>query len=352
MGSDPWMNYHDHLTKGLAHITGAQREEIAVMNSLTVNLHLLLATFYRPNKKRYKILCEANAFPSDQYMLETHVKHHRRDPDATIMEVHPRGGENFIREEDIEQAIEMHGDELAVVLWGGVNYFSGQVFDIRRITAAAHKAGAVAGFDLAHAAGNVQLKLHEWNVDFACWCSYKYLNGGPGGIGCAYVHERYHDNETLPRLGGWWGNDSNTRFEMKKGFVPAPTAEGWQVSTPPIMLMAALRASLDLFMEAGIDKLAEKGKEYSDYLIDLIDDINASREKIRVLTPRRAKGCQLSLRIISNPRGVFEELRNHGIFADWREPNVIRVAPVPLYNTKEEIATFAEVLKKLTHEPT
>ena len=349
MGDDPWINYHDKLTPSLSHITGALPHEIVVMNHLTVNLHLLLASFYRPDKKRFRIICEANAFPSDQYMLETHVKHHGLNPEKTIIEVHPRDGEINIRTEDIADIISKHSSELSLVLWGGVNYLTGQLFDLPAITRMAHDAGALAGFDLAHAIGNVKLDLHNWNADFACWCSYKYLNAGPGGIAGAYIHERYHSDANLPRLAGWWGYDKASRFKMKKGFKPVGTAEGWQVSTPPIILMAAHKAALDIFMEAGMDNLVQKSKRLSDYLIHLINDVNknAGSELITVLTPL-SKGCQVSMMVKHKPRQIFEQLMENGIFADWREPDVIRVAPVPLYNTFNEVYIFSEVMKKLT----
>ena len=349
MGDDPWLNYHDKLTAPLSHITGALKEEIVVMNHLTVNLHLLLASFYRPDNKRYKIICEANAFPSDQYTLETHVQHHGLQPSAAIIEVHPREGEHIIRIEDIEQVVSEHAAELALVLWGGVNYYTGQLFDIETITKLTHTAGAIAAFDLAHAIGNVKLDLHQWNVDFACWCSYKYLNSGPGGIAGAYIHERYHNDNSIPRLAGWWGYEKQSRFKMKKGFKPMNTAEGWQISTPPITLMAAHKAALDIFTEAGMYNLITKGKKLSDYLIHLINEINsnASTNLIEVLTPA-SKGCQVSLLVKHNPRQIFEQLMENGIFADWREPDVIRVAPVPLYNTFTEVYRFSEVMKKLT----
>ena len=340
MGDDPWINYHDKLTQPLSALTGAKPHEIVVMNHLTINLHLLLATFYRPDKKRFRIICEKNAFPSDQYMLETQVKHHGLDPASVIVEA---------TSDNLADTVKQYASELSLVLWSGVNYYSGEKYDIAAITKLIHDAGAIAGFDLAHAIGNIQLDLHIWNADFACWCGYKYLNSGPGGIAGAYIHERYHSDETLPRLAGWWGYDKATRFMMRKGFKPINTAEGWQVSTPPILLMAAHKASLDIFEEAGIQNLVEKGKRLSDYLIYLINEINISAgdERIRVLTPS-SKGCQVSMLVKHNPRQIFEQLMENGIFADWREPDVIRVAPVPLYNTFTEVFKFSEVMKKLT----
>ena len=318
------------------------------MNHLTVNLHLLLASFYRPDKKKYRIICEANAFSSDQYVLESHVKHHGMDPADTIIEVHPREGEYHIRTEDIGSVIEQHASSLALVLWGGVHYYSGEVADMQTITRLAHRAGAIAGFDLAHAIGNIALQLHEWNVDFACWCSYKYLNAGPGAIGGAFIHERYHNDKHTHRLAGWWGYEEASRFRMKKGFLPTASAQGWQLSTPPIILMAALLASLEIFDEAGMDRLIAKGKKLSDYLVYLINDINKvlGRELINIITPA-AKGCQVSMIVNSNAQEIFEQLAVKGIFADWREPAVIRVAPVPLYNTFTEVQRFSEVMKKL-----
>jgi kynureninase len=315
------------------------------MNHLTVNLHLLMAGFYKPEGKRTKIICEAKAFPSDQYMLETQVLHHNLAPETTIIEVEPRKGEHFIRDEDILKKIDEHKDELALVLWGGVNYYTGQLFDIKSITEAAHAAGARAGFDLAHAAGNAELKLHDWNVDFACWCSYKYLNSGPGAVAGAFIHERYIGDNNIPRLAGWWGYKKATRFKMEKGFRPEPTAAGWQLSTPPMILFAAHKAALQIFEEAGMERLVKKGKQLSDYLMFLLTSIKS--DNIEILTPA-SKGCQVSLLFKTRGRDIFDKLSSEGIFADWREPDVIRVAPVPLYNTFEEVYHFYEVIKKLS----
>lgn len=344
-GEQPWMHLHDQLTGPLSEIVGAKKEEIVVMNHLTVNLHLLMASFYRPQGKRTKIICEAKAFPSDQYMLETHVKHHGLDPDTTVIEIHPREGEYEIRHEDIIAQIERNKDELALVFWGGVNYYTGQVFDIKNITAAAQAAGAKAAFDLAHAAGNVELKLHEWNVDFACWCSYKYLNSGPGAVAGAFIHERYISGGSTPRLAGWWGYEKEARFKMEKGFRPEAGASGWQLSTPPVILLAAHKTSLEIFGQAGIGRLVGKGRRLSDYLVYLLTNINSSN--IDILTPE-SRGCQVSILIKKGGRQVFDQLSGEGIFADWREPGVIRVAAVPLYNTFEEVYRFSEVIKKLT----
>lgn len=347
-GKQPWMHYHDTLTKPLAKIVGALPHEVVIMNSLTVNLHLMLVSFYQPQGRRNKILCEAKAFPSDQYMLETHVGQRGLNPDEIILEVQPRKGEVVIRQEDIEAAIERHKDELALVLWGGVNYYSGQVFDMERITKLGQAAGAKVGFDLAHAAGNVPLRVHDWNTDFACWCNYKYLNSGPGAIGAAYVHERYHNDESLPRFAGWWGHDKATRFQMQKGFVPIASAEGWQQSTPSPILYAAAKASFEIFAKADSKALFEKGQRLSDYLLFIINEINdrCERPVVQVLTPSDAKGCQVSMLMLQNGRTVFNELSQNGVFADWREPDVIRVAPVPLYNTFEEVWRFCQVLEE------
>ncbi|MBA4166651.1 MAG: kynureninase [Chitinophagaceae bacterium] len=361
-GSEPWLNYHDLLTGPLSKIAGASPQEVVVMNQLTVNLHLMLVSFYNPSGKRKKIICEARAFPSDQYMLETHVKHHGSDPSETIIQISSRQGEYIIRTEDIIAAIEKNRDELALVLWGGVHYYTGQLFDIKAITDAAHKAGALAGFDLAHAMGNVVLKLHDWNVDFACWCSYKYLNSGPGGIAGAYIHERYHHDKSINRFAGWWGYEQITRFKMEPGFTPAASAEGWQLSTPSIILYAAHKVALDMFDAAGMEKLARKSDRLSNYLIYLLTASGNGKDayipkgttipgtadsRLRILTPAEEHGCQVSIVLKENGRRVFDKLINHGIFADWREPDVIRVAPVPLYNTFSEVYEFAQVIKKL-----
>jgi kynureninase len=347
-GNNPWLHFHDQLAPSLSRIVGALPHEVVVMNHLTVNLHLLMSTFYRPKGKRNKIICEAKAFSSDQYMLETHVQFHALDPSSVIIEVHPREGEYEIRHEDILQTIRSHSNEIALVFWGGVNYYSGQLFDIKAIGEAAHEAGALAGFDLAHAAGNVALELHEWQTDFACWCNYKYLNGGPGTVGSAFIHERYHKDVSLPRLAGWWGYEKDSRFKMNKGFKAIQSAEGWQLSTPPMILYAALKASLEIFDEAGIGTLVQKGRELSDHLVSLLNDVNEAipSHPIKIITPE-SKGCQVSMLIKENARRVFEQLRQNEIFADWREPGVIRVAPVPLYNSFDEVFNFVQVIKKL-----
>ncbi|MBK7433625.1 MAG: kynureninase [Chitinophagaceae bacterium] len=345
----PWFSYHEQFPDLLSPIIGAEREEIVVMNQLTVNLHLLMISFYRPTQKRYKIICEAKAFPSDQYALESQVRLHGLDPEETIIEIAPRTGEHQIQTEDILSVITEHSDELALVIFGGVNYYSGQIFDMHRITKAAHDAGAYCGFDLAHAAGNVELHLHDWETDFACWCSYKYLNSGPGSVAGVFIHQRHLKDPSIPRLAGWWGHDKNTRFQMEKGFKPIPSAEGWQLSNAPVLSMAAHKAALDIFEEAGMEKLVQKGRLLSDFLLYILDEINASHPErmIEIITPRKAieKGCQVSMLMQNKGKAVFEALKQNGVIADWREPNVIRVAPVPLYNSFEDVYRFGEVLQ-------
>lgn len=354
-GEKPWLHYHDELIKPLSKIIGALPQEIVVMNQLTVNLHLMLVSFYHPTEKRKKILCEAKAFPSDQYALHSHVRQRGFNPDDVIIEVHPRGGKQTLNHADIISAIEQNAEELALVLFGGVHYYSGQVLDMKTIVGAAHKVGALVGFDLAHAVGNIPLQLHDWNVDFACWCSYKYLNSGPGAVGGLYIHERYHNDSSLNRFAGWWGNKKETQFLMEKNFDPASTAEGWQLSTPSPILFAAHKAALEIFEEAGINKLHQKRKLLSDYLLFLLDEVNqtSSEKIIEIITPRNEneKGCQVSMLMLKNGKKIFDTLSTSGVFADWREPDVIRIAPVPLYNTFEEVWQFAQILKEAINEP-
>lgn len=346
----PWLSYHELFPRLLAPIIGASPEEIVVMNQLTVNLHLLMISFYRPTKERYKIICEAKAFPSDQYALESQVKLHGLDPAIAIVEVSPRDGEHHIRTEDILACIRQNANETALVLFGGVNYYTGQVMDMEQITGAAHAAGAYCGFDLAHAAGNIELQMHDWDVDFACWCSYKYLNSGPGSVAGVYIHNKHIASTEIPRLAGWWGHDKASRFRMEKGFRPIPTAEGWQLSNAPVLSMAAHHASLDIFEEAGMKNLVEKGRQLSNYLLFILDEINnrTVNKSIDIITPRneKGKGCQVSMLMQEKGKELFEALKQNGVMADWREPNVIRVAPVPLYNTFSDIYQFGEVLSK------
>jgi len=347
-GDQPWLKYHQQMIPTLSALIGALPHEVVVMNQLSVNLHLMLVSFYQPQGRRNKILCEAKAFPSDQYVLHTHVKQRGFDPADVIIEVQPRSGEVLIREEDILGGIQQHKDELALVLFGGVNYYTGQVFDMEAITKAAHAAGAKAGFDLAHAAGNIPLQLHHWKVDFACWCSYKYLNSGPGAVGGCFIHERYHNDGSLNRFAGWWGNKKETQFLMKKEFQPELSAEGWQLSTPSPFLFAAHKASLEIFEEAGINKVFETNRQLNTYLWFVLNDIKKERhgEAVNILTPlnEKERGCQVSI-AVKNGKAVFEDLSRNGVFTDWREPDVIRIAPVGLYNTFAEVWQFGRILK-------
>jgi kynureninase len=347
---EPWMHYHDHLVKTLATVVGAKSSEVVVMNQLTVNLHLMLVSFYRPAGKRFKIICEAKAFPSDQYAFETHVRHHGFDPEKAVIEVKPREGELTLRTEDIISVIQEHGEETALILFGGINYYTGQFFDLKSITAAGHAAGTVVGFDLAHAAGNVALQLHDWNVDFACWCSYKYLNSGPGAIGGAFIHEKHH-GANLTRFAGWWGYDINTRFKMEKGFVPMPGAEGWQLSTPAIFLYAAHRAALEIVEAAGWDAIQEKRLKLNSFLWSLLEELDQETggQQLRFITPRedQARGCQVSMLMLQNGKAVYDGLMKAGFIVDWREPDVIRFAPVPLYNSYTEVWNFVQTLRGL-----
>lgn len=348
---NPWVSYHEMFSPLLAEIVGGLPEEIVAMNQLTVNLHLLMISFYQPTKERFKIICEAKAFPSDQYAIASQVLLHGLDPAKTIIEISPANGNHTITTEDILAAINEHGKETALLIFGGVNYYSGQVFDMPSITKAAHEAGAYCGFDLAHAAGNISLHLHDWDVDFACWCSYKYLNSGPGGVAGAFIHQRHITNKKLLRLAGWWGQGKQNRFKMEKDFDPIPTAEGWQLSNAPILSMAAHKASLDIFMEAGMKNLIAKGKMLSSYLLFILDEINSSVDEnvIEIITPRpeSERGCQVSMLMLKNGKNIFEALKKEGVIADWREPNVIRVAPVPLYNSFEDIYKFGEIISKM-----
>jgi kynureninase len=348
---NPWMPYHEIFPRQLSKIVGCKDNEVVVMNQLTVNLHLLMVTFYRPTKQRYKIICEAKAFPSDQYAFETQAKYHGFNPTDAVIEVSPREGEYTLRTEDIVSIIKQHGDSVAVILFGGVNYYTGQLFDMNTITDAAHAVGAYAGFDLAHAAGNVKLHLHDWNIDFACWCSYKYLNSGPGGVAGVYINEKHAANKDLPRFAGWWGYKKETRFKMEKGFEAIPTAEGWQLSNAPILSMAAHKAALDIFDEAGIDRLHEKRRLLAGYLHYILNDINNNQTEkiIEIITPvnENERGCQVSMLMLKRGREIFGELTKQGVIADWREPNVIRVAPVPSYNSFEDVWRFGNIIESI-----
>ncbi len=343
----PWYSYHEALREPTARLVGAKPLEVVCMNSLTVNLHLMMATFYRPTKSRFKILMEDPAFPSDTYAIKTQIAHHGLDPKDALILARPRKGEFTIRTEDILDLIKKHADQLAVVMFGGVNFFTGQLFDIEQITAAAKKNGIVVGFDLAHAVGNVPLSLHKWNVDFAVWCSYKYLNAGPGAVAGAFVHERHATNTKLPRLAGWFGNDPNTRFRLhlEPEFIPVPSADGWQISNPPIFAMAPLRASLAMFDEAGgMEPLRAKSFKLTGYFEFLIDQIGSKRFSLITPADPNARGAQLSIQAHEHPKQLHEELIAAGVKCDFREPNVIRAAPTPLYNTFHEVWQFAKIL--------
>lgn len=342
----PWYSYHESVREPTARLVGAKPIEVICMNSLTVNLHLMMATFYQPTKSRFKILMEEPAFPSDTYAIKTQIIHHGFDPKEALIVARPRKNEFTIRSENVVELIEKSADQLALVMFGGINFFTGQLFDIQRIAAAAQKNGIIIGFDLAHAVGNVPLSLHDWNVDFAVWCSYKYLNAGPGAVAGAFVHERHATNTKLPRLAGWFGNDPNTRFRLhlESEFVPVASADGWQISNPPIFAMAPLRASLAVFDQAGgMQPLREKSTKLTSYLEFLLTEIGS--RKFSVITPvdPNARGAQLSIQAHEHPKELHQELVAGGVKCDFREPNVIRVAPTPLSNTFHEVWRFAQM---------
>jgi len=354
-GDSPWMFYHKELKKLMAPIVGANPDEVCPMNTLTVNLHLLLVSFYKPAQKRFKIIMEAGAFPSDQYAIESQVRFHGYDPAEAIIEVAPRAGEYTLRTADITAKITEHADEIALVLFGGINYFTGQWFDMEAITKAGHAAGAVVGFDLAHAAGNVPVKLHEWDIDFACWCSYKYQNSGPGGISGIFVHEKHFGDQTLNRFAGWWGYKEETRFKMAKGFVPEQGADGWQISCSQVMPMALYHASLLLFEAAGfMEPIRHKSINLTSYLFYIIGQVNQEigYEQFRIITPAADKdrGAQVSIVAAGDAKGIFTKLVEHNVLGDWREPNVIRLSPVPLYNSYEDVFRTGELLLKISKE--
>lgn len=349
-GTRPWKGYHHFFKEKTARLVGALPEEVVVMNTLTTNLHLMMVSFYRPEGRRRKILMEAGAFPSDQYAVESQIRFHGYDYDDAVVEVAPRPGEYTLRNEDILAAIAEHADELALVLFAGVNYYTGQFFDLAAICREAQKHGVPVGLDLAHAAGNLPLQLHEWGCDFAVWCTYKYLNSGPGGPGGVFVHQRHANNPDLPRFAGWWGHDEQTRFQMRRGFKPMPGADGWQLSNAQIMAMAPHLASLDLFDEVGMAALREKSVRQSAFLFETLDEIHSATPRFTILTPRdpEARGGQISLLMdegVGKP--VFEGLLRAGVIVDWREPNVIRMAAAPMYNSFEDLERLAESMKKL-----
>ena len=339
---NPWMPYHEFLTESYAKIVGAKPAEVVAMNTLTVNLHLMLVSFYRPTENRHKIIIEGDAFPSDIYAVESQIKHHGLTPETSLIKLRPRVGESAIRTEDIHEIIEREGDEIALIMLGGVNYYTGQVFDFEKITKIAHNKGINVGFDLAHAAGNIKLELHKWGVDFAVWCSYKYLNSGPGSIAAVFIHEKHHQSNLL-RFAGWWGHNKEDRFKMPDNFVPITTAEGWQLSNPPILSLAAIRASLSIFDEVGMEKLVSKSKKLTDYLVFLLNSIESDR--IEIITPKE-RGCQLSIRVKNGDKVLFDSITLKGVIADWREPDVIRVAPIPLYNSFQDVFKFYTILEE------
>lgn len=346
-GEDAWFHVRKKSKPALAEIVGAQEHEVVAMNNLSVNLHLLMVSFYQPTSERYKIIVEAGAFPSDQYMLETQIKFHGLDPLDVLIELKPRQGELTLRAEDIVEEILKQGDSLAMVNMAGLQYYTGQLFDMKAITEAAHSVGALAGFDLAHAAGNVLLSLHDWDVDFATWCSYKYMNSGPGNVSGIFVHERFAERPDLPRFAGWWGHDEGERFKMEKGFIPMYGADGWQLANSNVLALAAHQASLDIFQEAGIANLRAKSEKLTAYLEFLILEISGESGVLEIITPKNPleRGCQLSLHIHRGGKAVFDEWYNQGVVGDWRNPNVIRLAPTPLYNSFLDVFRFAKILE-------
>lgn len=346
-GEDAWYHVRKKSKPAIAEIVGAQEHEVVAMNNLSVNLHLLMVSFYQPTYERYKIIVEAGAFPSDQYMLETQIKFHGLDPLDVLIELMPRPGEHTLRTEDIVEEIRKQGDSLALVNMAGLQYYTGQLFDMKAITEAAHSVGALAGFDLAHAAGNAPLSLHNWDVDFATWCSYKYMNSGPGNVSGIFVHERFAERADLPRFAGWWGHDEGERFKMEKGFVPMYGADGWQLANSNVLALAVHQASLDIFQEAGMANLRAKSEKLTAYLEYLILQISGESGILEIITPKNPseRGCQLSLHIHRGGKAVFDEWYNQGVVGDWRNPNVIRLAPTPLYNSFLDVFRFAKILE-------
>ena len=351
----PWWDYHERFAAPLSEIVGAKPTEVTVMNTLTVNLHLLMVSFYRPTQKKFKIICEEKAFPSDQYMFHSQVDFHSKsvgfNPSEALVEIKRRDGEHNIRIEDILAKIEEVGEELALVLIGGVNYYTGQVFDMKTITEAGHKQGAYVGWDLAHAAGNIELHLNEWNVDFAAWCSYKYMNSGPGNASGCFVHEMHHNDADLPRFAGWWGHNKERRFKMEPKFDPVRGAEGWQISNLPILSLAPYLASVDMFAEVGMTKLISKRNLITSYLEFILKEIDNELEgaDFEIITPsnQEERGCQLSVYLHGQGRELFERLMKNGVITDWREPNVIRLAPAPFYCSFQDMYEFGQILKQL-----
>ncbi|MCP5053300.1 MAG: kynureninase [bacterium] len=346
LAKNPWLPYHEPISATMAPIVGGNEKEVIMMNTLTTNLHLMMVSFYRPTKQRHKILMEHSPFPSDQYAVQSQVRYHGFDPATSIIELQPKTENPVIPTREIEELLEKEGENIALVMIGGVNYYTGQAFDIERITKAAKAKGCLVGFDLAHAAGNIPLKLHDWNVDFAVWCTYKYLNGGPGSIAGCFVHEQHHNNPDLPRFEGWWGHNKKRRFLMESKFQPIIGAEAWQLSNPPILSLTGVKVSLEIFNEAGMEKLTAKSKLLTGYLEYLIDDLG--NDTITVITPRdpNHRGCQLSVRVKGSDKSLHQRISKQGVVSDWREPDVIRVAPVPLYNSFLDVFNFVQILKK------
>ncbi|MGB2739642.1 MAG: kynureninase [Cognaticolwellia sp.] len=349
-GEFPWLPYHEFLTEQAAEIVGALPKEVVMMNSLTANLHLMMASFYQPSSQRTKILIEDHAFPSDHYAVESQLKHHGQNVEDNLLLWTPRAGEELLNHDDLWQIIAKYGDEIALILLPGVQYYTGQVLDMQRITEVAHEKGIKVGFDLAHAAGNIELSLHQWQVDFACWCSYKYLNSGAGSVAGCFVHQKHVENTELNRFAGWWGHDKSSRFKMENTFKPIPTAEGWQLSNPPVLSLAAVRGALDTVkLAGGMPALRKKSLLLTQYMMTLIKA--ELGDKIRIITPQSSseRGCQLSL-MLNIPhldgKTIFTALENNGVITDWREPNVIRVAPVPLYNSFQDVYHFVRLLKE------
>ncbi len=344
---NPWMPYHEQLAVPMAAVVGAKPSEVVIMNTLTTNLHLMMVSFYNPTPERHKIIIESDAFPSDKYAMESQIRQRGFNPDDSLILWQPREGEDLCRYEDLEAIVQEHGDSIALLLIGNTNYYSGQFYPIKKITELGHKNGSKVGFDLAHGVGNIMPELHENGPDFAVWCTYKYLNSGPGSLGGCFVHERHHTNKNIQRFTGWWGQNKDTRFNMRKGFDPIPTAEGWQLSNPPILSMAAVKASLDIFAEAGMKNIKAKSEKLTGYLEFLVNDLN--NEDIAIITPNdpTQRGCQLSIQVKNADKALHTKLTEAGVISDWREPDVIRVAPAPLYNTFEDVFEMVERLKKI-----
>ena len=351
-GKKPWFHYHKFLTEHSAELVGGRHHEVVIMNQLTVNLHLLMVSFYKPTKTRFKIIMEAGAFPSDMYAIESQVKFHGYDYDEAVIEIEPREGEHTLRTEDILRTIEENGEQTALIFFAGVQYYTGQFFEIEKITAAAHSVGAIAGWDLAHTAGNLPLKLHDWKVDFAAWCSYKYLNSGPGNVSGVFVHEKHGLDENTHRFAGWWGHKESERFQMKRGYIPEPGAAGWQMSNAPVFGMAVHLSSLEIFHKAGMENIRAKSKMLTAYLQETLKYVQNNNPALdfNVITPENPehRGAQLSILVKENGKALFDYITENGVISDWREPNVIRLAPAALYNSFTDIYELGETMKGFT----